>query len=272
MQERKKANIPVLIFLALFLGGIGTHKFYLRKLKEGYLYLLFSWTLIPSCLAMGSFLFFAFANKEKKQQYIEGKALIGRRYFVAGVFLYFLPSSILFLLATLPVIFASNYYRSPISIAYSTARAFHTNVLIEMNDIEFNNDTPYSSITYSRDNPPHVFDPRFDDDVNIKGELTVSEESLYSHEFESTMKFSVNGSCYIIRMSNDGCLHFERAPEYPECSEYAALYPVVIQHIIHMASPVTCIGLGINWIRTVYWWDFYQNELYWKQKLSSSCR
>ena len=34
--------------LALFLGGLGIHKFYLGKTAQGVLYLIFSWTGIPS--------------------------------------------------------------------------------------------------------------------------------------------------------------------------------------------------------------------------------
>lgn len=34
--------------LAIFLGGIGVHKFYLGKVLQGVLYLLFCWTYIPS--------------------------------------------------------------------------------------------------------------------------------------------------------------------------------------------------------------------------------
>ena len=41
----------VSIILALFLGNFGIHKFYLRKNVQGILYLLFSWTFIPSILA-----------------------------------------------------------------------------------------------------------------------------------------------------------------------------------------------------------------------------
>ena len=37
--------------LALFLGGIGIHKFYLDENTKGILYLLFSWTLIPAIIA-----------------------------------------------------------------------------------------------------------------------------------------------------------------------------------------------------------------------------
>jgi hypothetical protein len=36
---------------ALFLGGIGVHKFYLGQTAAGVLYLLFCWTLIPSLIA-----------------------------------------------------------------------------------------------------------------------------------------------------------------------------------------------------------------------------
>lgn len=38
--------------LALFLGGLGIHQFYLGNAKRGLLYLLFSWTLIPALIAL----------------------------------------------------------------------------------------------------------------------------------------------------------------------------------------------------------------------------
>lgn len=37
--------------LALFLGGIGIHKFYMGQAGMGILYLLFCWTFIPSTIA-----------------------------------------------------------------------------------------------------------------------------------------------------------------------------------------------------------------------------
>ena len=37
--------------LALFLGGLGIHKFYLGKNGQGVLYLLFFWTFIPAIIA-----------------------------------------------------------------------------------------------------------------------------------------------------------------------------------------------------------------------------
>ena len=42
----------VAIVLALFLGGIGVHKFYLGRGGQGVLYLLFCWTFVPSFLAL----------------------------------------------------------------------------------------------------------------------------------------------------------------------------------------------------------------------------
>jgi len=37
--------------LALFLGGIGIHKFYLGRGGQGILYLIFCWTFIPAVIA-----------------------------------------------------------------------------------------------------------------------------------------------------------------------------------------------------------------------------
>jgi len=41
----------VAFLLALFLGGLGAHKFYMEKPGMGVLYLLFCWTFIPTILA-----------------------------------------------------------------------------------------------------------------------------------------------------------------------------------------------------------------------------
>lgn len=38
--------------LALFLGGIGAHKFYLGQSTMGIVYLLFCWTFIPAVVAL----------------------------------------------------------------------------------------------------------------------------------------------------------------------------------------------------------------------------
>jgi len=40
------------VFLALILGGIGAHKFYVDKPGVGLLYLLFCWSFIPSVIGL----------------------------------------------------------------------------------------------------------------------------------------------------------------------------------------------------------------------------
>ena len=38
--------------LALLLGGVGAHKFYLGKIGAGVAYLLFCWTFVPAVVAL----------------------------------------------------------------------------------------------------------------------------------------------------------------------------------------------------------------------------
>jgi len=49
-------NVPksrtLAVVLALFLGGLGAHKFYLNRPGMGFLYLLFFWTFIPAIIAL----------------------------------------------------------------------------------------------------------------------------------------------------------------------------------------------------------------------------
>jgi TM2 domain-containing membrane protein YozV len=49
-QEASK-NEVLGVFLAIFLGGLGIHHFYLRRDGLGFLYLLFSWTSVPMFIA-----------------------------------------------------------------------------------------------------------------------------------------------------------------------------------------------------------------------------
>lgn len=50
-MEKDKNNLVALL-LAVFLGGLGIHKFYQGKTMQGILYLLFCWTFIPAFLAL----------------------------------------------------------------------------------------------------------------------------------------------------------------------------------------------------------------------------
>lgn len=51
-QQRPEKSRTAAILLALFLGGLGAHKFYLGRPGWGVLYLIFCWTFIPSVIAL----------------------------------------------------------------------------------------------------------------------------------------------------------------------------------------------------------------------------
>ena len=65
-----KKSPTTAVLLALFLGGLGAHKFYLGKIAAGIIYILFCWTTIPAWIA----LFEAFGISGKVAQYNEAKA------------------------------------------------------------------------------------------------------------------------------------------------------------------------------------------------------
>lgn len=51
---KRKVNKSLYVLLAIFLGGIGIHKFYAGKTGVGLIYLIFSWTFIPMILSLFS--------------------------------------------------------------------------------------------------------------------------------------------------------------------------------------------------------------------------
>jgi TM2 domain-containing membrane protein YozV len=51
----KAVNKVVYCILALFLGGLGVHKFYAGKTGKGIVYLIFCWTYIPAIIALFEF-------------------------------------------------------------------------------------------------------------------------------------------------------------------------------------------------------------------------
>lgn len=53
--NKKVVSKVVYCLLAIFLGGIGAHKFYSGKIGMGILYLCFCWTCIPSVIALIEF-------------------------------------------------------------------------------------------------------------------------------------------------------------------------------------------------------------------------
>lgn len=56
--------------LAFFLGTLGVHRFYLGQITYGFLYLLFSWTGIPSILSfIDSILFLVMDENDFNAKY-----------------------------------------------------------------------------------------------------------------------------------------------------------------------------------------------------------
>lgn len=53
--------------LAIFLGGLGIHKFYLGKVGMGILYLVFCWTYIPGIIAFVEGIIYLCSNDENFQ-------------------------------------------------------------------------------------------------------------------------------------------------------------------------------------------------------------
>ncbi|MDM5231138.1 TM2 domain-containing protein [Lysinibacillus pakistanensis] len=49
--------------LAIFLGGFGIHKFYMGKIFQGIIYLIFCWTYIPSIIAFIEGIIYLLSNE-----------------------------------------------------------------------------------------------------------------------------------------------------------------------------------------------------------------
>jgi TM2 domain-containing membrane protein YozV len=56
------------VVLALILGGLGMHKFYLGQPGIGFIYLIFCWTFIPSILGVIEAILYLFHSEEKFQK------------------------------------------------------------------------------------------------------------------------------------------------------------------------------------------------------------
>ena len=50
--EQEKPSLVIYVLLALFLGGIGMHDFYVGKTAQGMTKLIFFWTGIPAIIAV----------------------------------------------------------------------------------------------------------------------------------------------------------------------------------------------------------------------------
>ncbi len=70
----KDKNVAAI--LALFLGGIGVHKFYLGRTGAGLMYLLFSLTMIPALLAVIDFFVLALMDTDEFNRRFNGANML----------------------------------------------------------------------------------------------------------------------------------------------------------------------------------------------------
>jgi TM2 domain-containing membrane protein YozV len=72
MKDKTTAGL-----IALLLGGLGGHKFYLEDTGTGFMYLLFSWTMIPGIVAFFEAIGFFMMDKQTFNQRYNQGALSG---------------------------------------------------------------------------------------------------------------------------------------------------------------------------------------------------
>lgn len=64
-HQKPTKSKGVAAFLALFLGGIGAHKFYLEQPFMGLIYLCFCWTLVPAIIGVLESLVYMFMSQKE---------------------------------------------------------------------------------------------------------------------------------------------------------------------------------------------------------------
>ena len=70
----RRKDTTVSVVLALCIGGLGAHRFYLNELAWGIFYLLFCWTLIPSIVAFVEC--FLMADRVRRYNYRTAESIV----------------------------------------------------------------------------------------------------------------------------------------------------------------------------------------------------
>ncbi len=70
IETKTNRNRVVAALLAIFLGGIGVHKFYLGKAGWGIIYFIFSWSFLPAIIGFFEGIVYLFmTDKEFESKY-----------------------------------------------------------------------------------------------------------------------------------------------------------------------------------------------------------
>ena len=100
-----KVNKVALLLVTFFLGGLGGHKFYLKKYLQGVLYLLFFWTYIPALAALIEFIVYACKSEpELQEKYPDASS--------GGVFLVLFVPIVLFLIILFGAVIIPEFEKS----------------------------------------------------------------------------------------------------------------------------------------------------------------
>lgn len=71
VAQKQAVSKVALLLITFFLGGLGGHKFYLKKPWWGVLYLVFFWTYIPTLAALIEFVIYACTSEERLNEKYE---------------------------------------------------------------------------------------------------------------------------------------------------------------------------------------------------------
>ena len=72
---RPEKSKSVAVLLAMLLGGLGFHKFYLDKPVAGVLYLVFCWTFIPSIIGfLEGLAYLSHSDEAFQKRYVKARA------------------------------------------------------------------------------------------------------------------------------------------------------------------------------------------------------
>lgn len=155
VQQSEGVSKTALLLITLFFGGIGGHKFYLKKYWLGVLYLVFCWTYIPGVIALIEFIVYASTSGEELRRkyttsssgWVVALACLGGFVFIGGILAAIAIPQYLNYIARAKVNAAKSNYETAIVFVKSelakkaSGAAGTNNAVVELNGIAKGN--PY---------------------------------------------------------------------------------------------------------------------------------
>jgi len=161
VRQKEGINKVTLLVLTFLLGGIGVHKFYVRKNGQGVAYLLFAWTGIPGLIAVIEFFIFAFTNSEKLQKKYPESASAGLIIGVTAGGLFFLMFTMALMAPMIPNFLAyraqgyDSVANADIKNAYTAAQAYfadYPDAIVTNRELSHSGYRPSEGVTLTIEN------------------------------------------------------------------------------------------------------------------------